>query len=99
MKDSFRVYYFDLTGYSSKEFRISHVLSHHVYPNTLWDLEVYSFEPFLNWLPGENKPWLIFNALSVLISPVVWSLIFFAKFITRYEIFLLSQIYKNEIVE
>ncbi|XP_014212315.1 cytochrome b5-related protein-like isoform X2 [Copidosoma floridanum] len=74
MRDNFRMYYFDLSLMSSKDWRISHVLSHHLYPNTLWDMEIYIFEPFQNWLPGTNKSALyiiwafLFNPIAMLVA-------------------------------
>ena len=80
MKDTFRMYYFDISLWSSKEWRISHCLSHHLYPNTIWDMEMYSFEPVFNWMSGKNKPMSFF---SIIISPAVWSLIFIGQAIKR----------------
>ncbi len=39
-KDNFRMYYFDLSLFSHNDWRISHVISHHIYPNTILDLEM-----------------------------------------------------------
>ncbi|XP_003706258.1 cytochrome b5-related [Megachile rotundata] len=83
MRDNFRMYYFDMSAMSSKDWRISHAMSHHTYPNTLWDYEVYTVEPFLQWLPYKKKS--MFRAFfSQLISPVVWGLLFFSEMIKRY---------------
>ncbi|XP_071551820.1 cytochrome b5-related protein-like [Panulirus ornatus] len=54
-RDSWRMYYFDLTFLSSYEFRISHVLSHHAYPNTIYDYEISVLEPFWEFLPKPSK--------------------------------------------
>ena len=43
-KDNWRMYSFDLTLYSSHEWRISHAYSHHVFPNTINDFEIIAFE-------------------------------------------------------
>lgn len=73
MKDMWRNYYYYFTGFSVREWRISHCLSHHLYPNTLKDLEVWLFEPFFQFLPSKNKPtWARFGPL--LYSPVIWAL-------------------------
>lgn len=34
-RDNFRMYYMDLSPLSSFEWRLSHALSHHMYPNTV----------------------------------------------------------------
>ncbi|CAB0032075.1 unnamed protein product [Trichogramma brassicae] len=63
--------------------RVSHSLSHHLYPNTLWDMEVYAFEPFLEFLPRPDKSWPR-RALSLLISPTVMTLAYFGQAVKRY---------------
>lgn len=83
MRDNFRMYYFDLSLMSSKDWRISHVMSHHMYPNTLWDHEVYAIEPFLQWLPYEKKS-IFARFLSQIISPFVYSLLYIGQGLKRY---------------
>ncbi|XP_076163345.1 cytochrome b5-related [Ptiloglossa arizonensis] len=83
MRDNFRMYYFDLSTMSSKEWRISHVMSHHMYPNTYWDYEIYMAEPFLQWYPYKNKS-MVRSFISQLISPIVWALTFHLQMIKRY---------------
>ncbi|CAB3236902.1 unnamed protein product [Arctia plantaginis] len=39
-----------------RDFRISHVLSHHLYTNTLLDLDITELEPFLLLHPRKDKP-------------------------------------------
>ena len=85
MKDNFRMYYFDLSMMSSKEWRISHALSHHLYPNTLWDMEIYLFEPFLAYLPKTDKT-ISYRLRTILTSPIVMSLSYFTQAIKRYLI-------------
>ncbi|KAL3272609.1 hypothetical protein HHI36_014077 [Cryptolaemus montrouzieri] len=53
-KDNFRMYYFDLSMMSSREFRISHALSHHLFPNTIHDMEISMFDPALLLLPKKK---------------------------------------------
>eukprot|EP00092_Neocalanus_flemingeri_P028442 GFUD01030884.1.p1 GENE.GFUD01030884.1~~GFUD01030884.1.p1 ORF type:complete len:449 (+),score=81.39 GFUD01030884.1:29-1348(+) len=50
-KFAWRRFYFDLSFVGSREWRISHALSHHLYTNTYADLEISSVEPFLEFLP------------------------------------------------
>ena len=54
-KDNWRMYIFDLMVLSSKGWRISHAMSHHVFPNTIYDYEISSFEPMLQFLPKSSK--------------------------------------------
>jgi len=76
LADTWRTYTLDLSGYSSYEWRISHVLSHHVFPNSVMDYEVMAFEPFLFFLPYRFKHRFlqpVSTALAVLvIFPLVW---------------------------
>ncbi|KAL1494198.1 hypothetical protein ABEB36_009832 [Hypothenemus hampei] len=78
-KDNFRRYYFDLCMMSSKEWRISHVLSHHMYTNTISDMEISSLEPFLQYLPGEKN--MLVRYGSWLYSPVIFAVLFFGHYI------------------
>ncbi|XP_011153853.1 cytochrome b5-related protein isoform X2 [Harpegnathos saltator] len=83
MRDNFRMYYFDLSIMSSKEWRITHAMSHHIYPNTLWDYEIYVTEPFLNWLPQKDKSYIV-GIFRSIISPIVWMLMFLFQGVKRY---------------
>lgn len=69
-KDSWRMYTWDLTPYSSEEWRISHGYSHHMFPNAVNDFELSAFEPYVYWLP-EEKSWLY-----LLTEPVTAQLLF-----------------------
>lgn len=50
--DNVRMYYFNLSGLSCSEWRISHAMSHHMYTNTLLDMETLMLEPLIVWLPA-----------------------------------------------
>ena len=63
--DNFRMYYFDLFPLSSQEWRTTHAISHHLFPNTLYDFEISSLEPFIQFLPDPDK-----NTLYKLLAPV-----------------------------
>lgn len=54
-RNSFRRFYFNFSMMSCSEWRISHVLSHHMYTNTVYDLEISSVEPFFQYLPGKKN--------------------------------------------
>lgn len=54
-KDNFRMYYFDFSLFSHNDWRISHVISHHMFPNTILDLEVSIMEPFMVYLPVKKN--------------------------------------------
>ncbi|XP_071447528.1 cytochrome b5-related protein-like [Hetaerina americana] len=77
-KDSLRMLYFDLSLMSSRDWRVSHALSHHLYPNTKLDLEVVLFEPFVEWLPLPTKGFIL-RYVSWIYSPLLWFIIFYAE--------------------
>ncbi|XP_018561157.1 cytochrome b5-related protein isoform X2 [Anoplophora glabripennis] len=77
-KDSFRMYYFDFTMMLSRDWRISHALSHHLYTNTVNDLEISFAEPFLRYLPTKKN--FVVRYLSWVYSPVIFALLFPASF-------------------
>lgn len=73
-KDNWRMYCANFSLFTYNEWRISHALSHHLYPNSYYDLEITMYEPILCWLPFP-KSWLR-KMIMTLISPIVWSLVF-----------------------
>ncbi|KAJ9587921.1 hypothetical protein L9F63_018647, partial [Diploptera punctata] len=81
-KDNLRMYYFDLCFMSSRNWRVSHAMSHHLYTNTVQDLEISILEPFLQYLPRKSKPWWIrFGAW--IISPIVYSFVYHSFLLSR----------------
>ncbi|KAG5676468.1 hypothetical protein PVAND_006300 [Polypedilum vanderplanki] len=69
-KDNWRMFCFNLSLFTAREWRISHVMSHHLYTNTYYDLEITLFEPYLQWIPRPKT--LTQKIISCLLSPVVW---------------------------
>ncbi|OXA46666.1 Cytochrome b5-related protein [Folsomia candida] len=55
LKDTWRRFYFDLCPMTSFEFRITHGLSHHLFPNTILDYEVIALQPIFELLPSRPK--------------------------------------------
>jgi len=52
---------FDFSLYSSTDWRVSHAISHHLYPNLDLDLEASALEPFVSFM--RNRPtnsWLVY---------------------------------------
>ncbi|XP_052127157.1 cytochrome b5-related protein [Frankliniella occidentalis] len=62
-RDNWRMYYKSLCFMSLSDWRVSHILSHHMYPNTLLDIEISMHEPLLQFLPTPGKP-LIYKIAS-----------------------------------
>jgi hypothetical protein len=65
MRATWRMYTWDLSPYSSYEWRISHAYSHHTFPNTAYDLESTLFEPFVFHYPRAK------SFLRLLVTPIV----------------------------
>lgn len=76
-RDNWRMFAFDAGPYSSYEWRISHVYSHHAFPNTLNDFEVSAPEKILQFLPTADKTGALFLIRTVFAYVVVYGLIFF----------------------
>ncbi|KAK9700947.1 Fatty acid desaturase [Popillia japonica] len=80
-KDNIRMYYFNFSLMNYREWRISHSLSHHLYTNTVIDLEMIFFEPMISYYPVTKSftkkylPWLY--------SPILWFFTFHLSLITR----------------
>ncbi|XP_026289518.1 cytochrome b5-related protein-like isoform X2 [Frankliniella occidentalis] len=55
MRDNWRMYYLSLCYLSLEDWRISHILSHHQYPNTQLDMEISMLEPLLEYFPTKTK--------------------------------------------
>ncbi|KAJ6646947.1 Cytochrome b5-related protein [Pseudolycoriella hygida] len=79
-KDNFRMYYFNLCFLSYRDWRIQHSISHHLYTNSLYDLEVTTFEPFLCWIPKASKN-VVQRYVSWIYSPFIYSAIFILHYI------------------
>ncbi|XP_055547327.1 cytochrome b5-related protein-like [Wyeomyia smithii] len=88
-RDNWRILVYNMVFLSYREQRISHVLSHHMYPNSVIDLEITLFEPFLCWLP---EPLGFFKRyVSWIYEPVVFSAIIFSEFSKRIVELLLTR--------
>lgn len=82
-RDNFRMFYFNLSFFNYKEWRISHAMSHHLYPNSLHDMEVALFEPFLCWIPNGKIKGFTQRYLSWIYSPIVYSFMCLDQFVKR----------------
>ena|SRR3990167_1008836 len=80
-KNNFRMFYFDLSMMSSSEWRVSHAISHHLFPNTVADIEVSALEPFLNFFPKEKS--FFSKYFVILYSNLIYLIIFPQQFIGR----------------
>ena len=55
--DNFRQYYWDFTMLSSYDWRITHMLSHHLHTNSYHDFEVTVLFPLVDLFPNLKKFW------------------------------------------
>lgn len=75
---------FNLGFLSYREWRVSHAMSHHIYPNTLHDLEVSFFEPFMTWVPTDKIKFSSpLKYIYWLISPIAYCVPFFEAIVKR----------------
>lgn len=82
-KDNHRMYYFNLAFLNYREWRITHALSHHLYPNSLHDMEVALFEPFLCWIPNGQIKGLFQRYGSWIYSPFIYAVLYFEQILMR----------------
>lgn len=81
-RDNFRMFYFNLAFFNYKEWRISHAMSHHLFTNSLHDLELTLFEPILCWIPSPTKN-STQRYLSWIYSPIIYSLVNLDQLVKR----------------
>ncbi|XP_062706938.1 cytochrome b5-related protein-like [Aedes albopictus] len=72
-KDNWRMMAFNLAFFSYREWRVSHALSHHLYPNSKLDLEISFFEPFLCWFPSAAGKNLFQRFGSWVYGPLIYT--------------------------
>lgn len=82
-RDNFRMFYFNLSFFSYREWRITHSMSHHLYPNSMHDLEVSMFEPFLCWVTDARVKGLIQRYASWFYGPVVYTFLYVEQLVKR----------------
>ncbi|EDW04019.1 cytochrome b5-related protein [Drosophila grimshawi] len=82
-RDNWRMYSFNLLLLNFANWRISHALSHHVYPNSLHDLEMTMFEPFVCWVPSKHYASKPQRVISLLTSPIIYTVLSVVQFTQR----------------
>ncbi|TMW39415.1 hypothetical protein DOY81_015505, partial [Sarcophaga bullata] len=92
--------FFHLCLLISTLWRNSHAMSHHVYTNSLYDLEVSLFEPFLCWVPNEHFSSKIRRIISVITEPVLFVFLYPFQFIQRvvYSIFVKNELFWHDVI-
>lgn len=71
-KDNFRMLWINLSLADFTSWRITHAMSHHLYTNSYYDLEVSFIEPILQYLPRKKS--FESKVLSFLLTPLFYSL-------------------------
>lgn len=84
-KDNWRMFCLNLSGFNYREWRISHAMSHHMFPNTIYDLEVTNFEPMMQYIPKDKTESQ--KLISILITPIIWIILVKATLLRRSEKF------------
>ncbi|XP_069678874.1 cytochrome b5-related protein-like isoform X2 [Periplaneta americana] len=81
-KDNFRMYYFNLSFMSFRDWRVGHAMSHHLFPNSLLDLDISMFAPLFQFLPDPSKTWWGRYGPWIY-SPLVYSFMFHGHMFLR----------------
>ena len=77
------MYCFDLGLLSSHEWRVTHALSHHIFPNTILDFEISNLEPLLDYRVYKSKSFLHRTKLSFFIALILSPLALFMEVVKR----------------
>lgn len=81
-KDNCRMYYFNLSFMSFRDWRVGHAMSHHLFPNSLLDLDISMFAPLFQFLPEPSKTWWGRYGPWIY-SPLVYSVMFYGHMVLR----------------
>lgn len=79
-RNNYRMIYFNLIFNSFRDWRVSHVLSHHLYPNSMLDMELSSYEPILVWVSRPNAKNWFQRYVPYIYSPVFWCFLYIYDF-------------------
>ncbi|XP_055634620.1 cytochrome b5-related protein [Toxorhynchites rutilus septentrionalis] len=82
-KDNWRMRLFNLSFFSYREWRISHAISHHLYPNSILDVEISFFEPILCWLPNPAIKGTFQRYGGWIYGPIVYAFILYSELLKR----------------
>lgn len=82
-RDNFRMRYFNLSYMSYRDWRITHAMSHHMFPNSLLDVEVMLFEPIFCWTPSDKIKNTFQRYGSWFYAPVIWMNLYPLEFTKR----------------
>ncbi|TRY68651.1 hypothetical protein TCAL_02479 [Tigriopus californicus] len=81
-RDNYRMYLGDLSASHSRDWRISHMLCHHLFTNSAIDVESSVFLPFINWFVVPDKTWTQLHLFPML-YPLMYLLTFPVNLVQR----------------
>lgn len=82
-RDNFRMRYFNISFMNYRDWRVSHALSHHLYTNSLVDMELLWLEPLFCWVPDAAGKNVINRYGSWVYGPLVYAMFFIVDFLKR----------------
>lgn len=82
-RDNWQMYTMNLSLMNFCSWRFSHVLSHHIYPNSYQDLELSMYEPLLCWVPNPRIKSKALRYMSWVTEPVAYAISVFLQVGTR----------------
>ncbi|KAB0794240.1 hypothetical protein PPYR_13860 [Photinus pyralis] len=80
-RDNFRMYYFNLCLMDFRGWRVSHVLSHHLFTNTIYDLEAVTWEVLAPHFPVK-KPFFT-KCRSFVTITLLWVAFYFLAYLFK----------------
>lgn len=81
-RNNFRMKYFNIFLMNYRDYRVSHALSHHIYPNSLLDYELFAAEPYFVWRVTDQKTW-IQRYGSYVYASIIYGILIFGAFLKR----------------
>ena len=82
-RDTYRMYYINILFMNYRNWRITHALSHHLYPNSLLDFELTDMEPFFVYVPSKDAKNFVQRYVSYVYTPFVYCFFFPRIFLHR----------------
>lgn len=82
-RDNRRMKYFNLLFVNYRNWRVSHALSHHMYPNSLLDMEQVRMEPFFVWTPNKEMKNSFQRYGSYMYAPILYCTLSIMRFANR----------------
>lgn len=83
LRDNFRMFYTNLTFMNFAEWRVTHAMSHHMFTNSLVDIELLWLAPMLCWIPRADAKGWVARYVSWLYSPLVYASFFVLEIFKR----------------